>query len=534
MRRWNGWGDDGVVATLPDGAASFLESLVGPGRPRPDAALADVVATVPPTRVASHPFVGNDPLDRVLHARGQSLPDWIALRSGRLGAVPDGVARPTSDDEVRSLLSFAAATGARIVPFGGGTSVTGGVTTPPGEAPVLALDLARMAGLRRFDDASGLATFGAGTTGPDLEAALRARGRTLGHFPQSFESSTLGGWVATRSSGQESLGYGRIEALFAGGRVEAPAGTLDLPSHPASAAGPDLRQLVLGSEGRLGVITEATVRTSRLPGRDTVRAFFLPDLDRGLDAVRELAQARLPLSMIRLSTAAETTTTLVLAGRPAVVNLLTTYLRTRRIGPRRCLLLVGSAGLPSVVGPAEREAAAIVRRHAGVPAPGGLGRSWRRERFRAPYLRNALWDAGYAVDTLETAVEWRALPGLLGALAPRLRRGLDGDDEAVHAFTHLSHVYPTGSSIYTTYVFRLADDPDRTLARWATLKSLASRAIVEHGGTISHQHGVGTDHAPYLDAEKGPLGMAVLGDALRRFDPDGLMNPGKLLSGGDQ
>ncbi len=533
MRRWNGWGDDAVATALPAGAGAFLDPIVGEGAPPVDVDLADVVAAVPASRLVPHPLVSDDPVERVLHARGQSLPDWVALRSGRIATFPDGVAHPATDDDVRALIGYAVRTSTRVIPYGGGTSVVGGVTPLPGEQPTLTVDLRGLSGLRRFDARSGLATFGAGTTGPVLEATLRARGWTLGHYPQSFEYSTVGGWVATRSSGQESLGYGRIEALFAGGRLEAPAGALELPPHPASAAGPDLRQLVLGSEGRLGILTEATVRAVPLPLREAYIAAFLPDLDRGLAAVRDLAQARLSLSMLRLSTPAETTTTLALAGRPSLTDLLARYLRVRGLGARRCLLLIGVAGRERVARAAEREALGIVGRHGGLRSPGGLGRLWQRERFASPYLRNALWEAGYAVDTVETAADWSRVPALLGGLAPALRRGLADVGEGVHAFTHLSHVYPSGSSIYTTYLFRIAADPDETVRRWTILKAIASRAIVDGGGTISHQHGVGIDHAPYLQAEKGALGMALIADVARRLDPDGLMDPGKLLPGGD-
>ncbi len=529
MRRWNGWGDDAVVDTLSPEAAVMLADLVGVGARPVDARLADVVATVPPSRLPRHPLISTDPLDRLRHARGQSLPDWVALRSGRVGALPDGVARPTSDAEVRDLLAYSAAARARVIPYGGGTSVVGGIDPTDTEVPTLTIDLERLAALEGYDDRSGLATFGAGATGPAVEEALVARARRLGHYPQSWEFSTVGGWVATRSSGQQSLGYGRIEALFAGGRVEAPAGTFDMPPHPASAAGPDLRQLVLGSEGRLGIVTRAILRTAPLPEIERTSAFFLPDLERGLAAVRDLADARLPLAMIRLSTPAETMTTLALAGHPTQVALLSRYLRLRGIGRERCLLLVGVAGRRVVAMPASRASAAIVRRHGGIRAPGGLGGRWMRERFRTPYLRNVLWDAGYAADTLETAVDWAAVAPLLADLAPGLRRALADEGERVHAFTHLSHVYPSGSSLYTTYVFRVAEDPDETLHRWDVLKSAASRAIVAHGGTISHQHGVGIDHARFLPAEKGPLGMAALGDIARRFDPTGIMNPAVLL-----
>lgn len=531
MRRWNGWGEESVVDPLAPGAAAMLADLVGPpleGRPA-DARLADVVATVPASRLPPHPLVSSERLDRLRHARGQSLPDWVALRSGRIATFPDGVGRPSSRREVRDLLAYATAADARVIPYGGGTSVVGGIDPPANAGPILTIDLERLAALEAYDEPSGLATFGAGATGPTVEGALGDLGRRLGHYPQSWEYSTVGGWVATRSSGQQSLGYGRVEALLAGGHLEAPAGTLDLPPHPASAAGPDVRQLVLGSEGRLGIVTGAILRTAPLPELERTSAFFLPDLERGLAAVGELADARLPLAMIRLSTPAETITTLGLAGHAGQVSLLTRYLRLRGLGPERCLLLVGVAGRRIAALPALRGAAAIVRRHRGMVAPGGLGGRWIRERFRTPYLRNALWEAGYAVDTLETAADWSRVPALLHDLAPTLRHAILDEGERVHAFTHLSHVYPSGSSLYTTYVFRLAADPEETLRRWTRLKSAASQAIVADGGTISHQHGVGVDHRPYLAAEKGPLGMAALEDVAHRFDPAGVMNPSVLL-----
>jgi alkyldihydroxyacetonephosphate synthase len=534
MRRWNGWGDEGVEARLDPDAARFLERLIGPGTPPADAPLGAVVAAVPASRLPVQPRlpdecgVSLDAEDRVRHARGQSLPDWVALRTGRLDALPDAVARPVDASTVRAVLAFAAETDARIIPYGGGSSVVGGVTARPSEGPILTLDLERTAGLHALDERSGLATFGAGTTGPAIETGLATHGLTLGHYPQSWEGSTIGGWVVTRSSGQQSTGYGRIEALFAGGHVEAPAGSFDMPPHPASAAGPDLRHLVLGSEGRLGVLTDVVVRASRQPEEERFPAYFLPDWEAAIAAGRDLAQARLPVSMIRVSTPLETATTLALAGRPGQVRLLRRYLGLRGIGQERCLALVGLTGSRRLVGATGREVTSIIGRHGGTGAP-ALGEAWRRARFRAAYLRNTLWEAGYAVDTLETATDWATIGSLAAALGRTLRSGLESDDERVHAFSHLSHLYPTGSSLYTTYVFRIATDPDETLDRWFRLKTSASRVIVAHGATISHQHGVGADHLPYLAAEKGPLGMAVLGDVARRFDPDGIMTPGVLL-----
>jgi alkyldihydroxyacetonephosphate synthase len=506
-----------------------LKQLIGPGTPPRDVALANVVVVVPPSGLPAHPLISRAPDDRVRHARGQSLSDWIALRSGRVGVFPDGVAYPTTAAEVRDMLGFAAAAGARIIPYGGGTSVVGHINPQSGAALVLTVDMSRMNRLRRLDETNRLATFGAGVAGPDLEAQLRAQGYTLGHFPQSFEYSTLGGWIATRSSGQQSLGYGRIEQLFAGGQLEAPGGTLVLPCFPAASAGPDLREMVLGSEGRIGILTEATVRVRRLPERQDFYTVFFPDWERGLAAVRQIVQAELALSMLRLSTAAETEMTLALAGHQQIVGALERLLALRGLGSKKCMLLVGLAGDDTLVKFTRRVALDIAGKQGGVRVGRAIGRQWVKSRFRAPYLRNVLWEMGYAVDTVETAVEWTRVPAMVDAVGTALRTGLADRDERVHAFTHLSHIYPSGSSVYTTYVYRLAPDPDETLQRWQALKAAASQAIVAQGGTISHQHGVGVDHLPYLAREKGDLGVSAIRALCERFDPQGLLNPGKLV-----
>jgi alkyldihydroxyacetonephosphate synthase len=538
MRRWNGWGDDTITYPLHDAPRRFLEELVGPGTPTRDAGFEEVVSTVPPSRLPAHPLVSDEPVDRLRHARGQSLPDWIALRSGRIPAFPDGVAYPATDAEVRALLHYASEVGAQIIPYGGGTSVVGHVNALPGDTPsanlvrqpILTVDLGRLNRLHRFDATSHLATFGAGITGPDLEAQLRARGCMLGHFPQSFELSTLGGWIITRSSGQQSLGYGRIEKLFAGGKLESPAGTLVLPPFPASAAGPDLREVVLGSEGRLGILTEATVRVASLPEMEAFHACFFADFERGQEAVREIMQARLPLSMVRLSTAVETQTTLALAGHERLIGTLERLLAVRGVGEDKSMLLLGFTGREAMVQMARKETLGIAGRYGGVHVGRTFGKEWHKSRFRTPYLRNTLWELGYAIDTLETATDWTNIPTMVEVIGSALRSGLAEMGEQVHVFTHLSHLYPYGSSIYTTFLYRIAPDPDETLRRWEILKRAASRAIIDHGGTITHQHGVGTDHLPYLAEEKGELGMAVLRDLCRRFDPQGIMNVGKLIS----
>lgn len=531
MRRWNGWGDDSIEYPLPENATAFLAERVGPGVPPQDARLEDVLTAVPPSRLPAHPLIQTEPLPRLLHARGQSFPDWVALRYGRIPAFPDGIAYPTTEEEVADLLRFAAQHQVQVIPYGGGTSVVGHINPVIGAPPTLTINLQRLNRLYRLDETSHLATFGAGIRGPDLEAQLRARGFTLGHFPQSFEYSTLGGWIATRSSGQQSLGYGRIEALFAGGVLHAPAGRLEFPPHPASAAGPDVRHLLLGSEGRMGILTQATVRVAPLPGREDFHAVFFPNFASGQTAVRQIMQAGIPLSMLRLSTAVETTTTLALAGHEQLIGLLERLLAVRNIGAEKCLLLLGFSSSNELVKTARHAALEITGKQGGIHVGRTFGSQWHKSRFRTPYLRNTLWEAGYGIDTLETAVPWEDIPATLNAIEEAIRPALAPWDERVHLFTHLSHMYRHGASIYTTYLFRLAPDPEETLHRWRLMKEAASRAIVAHRGTISHQHGVGTDHAPYLQAEKGALGMAAIGNALRCFDPQGIMNVGKLIEG---
>jgi len=381
---------------------------------------------------------------------------------------------------------------------------------------VVTVDLSRMARLLTLDEVSRLATFEAGVSGPGVEAQLAARNFTLGHFPQSFEYSTLGGWVATRSVGQQSLYYGRIEDLFAGGHLEAPVGSLDLAPYPASAAGPDVRQLVLGSEGRLGFLTSATMRVRPRPSFERFTAVVFRSWPDGVEAVRRAVQRGLPLSMLRLSDPLETETTLQLAGRPSLVRWGKRGLGAAGYGQGRCLLVIGATDQrvpPLALG--------------GLPLGASVGDIWRRSRFRAPYLRNHLWDAGYTLDTVETAVPWAQVLPCAMAMTTSLEHALDR--ERVLAFAHLSHVYPDGASIYATFLFRRSGDPDETLERWRRLKSSVSQALLAHGGTISHQHGVGIDHAAYLAGEKGEAGMAALAAACRAFDPEGRMNPGELL-----
>ena len=528
MRRWNGWGDEANEFPLKPSGLAFIEEALGNGRPLPDASLDQVLEQVPESRLPDHPLISKDREKRVRHARGQSLPDWLAMRSGQFEVFPDGVAEPDSSTQVRELLDWANDQDLELIVYGGGTSVAGHINPQRRDKPVLTLSLARLNGLLALDRDSQIATFGAGTAGPALEAELRQQGYVLGHFPQSWELSTVGGWVASRSSGQQSMRYGRIEQMFAGGRVETLRGTLDIPDIPASSAGPDLREWVMGTEGRMGVITEVKVRVTPLPEHESFHVAFAPDWDSAVALVRRMVQAKLPLSMLRLSNAEETRTHLVLAGHEKLVSLLHKYLALRGNPDGKCMITFGTTGSDDQVRFALKQAKQYIRGAGGVYVGRALGRKWEDSRFRSPYLRHGLWEHGYAVDTLETCVNWARVPEMVAGIEQAIRTNA-GEGEKAHVFTHLSHLYPQGSSIYTTYAFRCSDTYEATLERWRAMKTAASEAIADTGGTISHQHGVGRDHAPWLPREKGEEGMAAIGALLEHFDPHGKLNPGCLL-----
>ena len=529
MRRWNGWGEENFSYEVTTTAKSFLKKWLGKSKKPNDISLKEMVLKVPDSRLKNHPLISTDLVERIGHSTGQSLPDWVAIRSGENLTFPDGIAYPLNKKDVREIINYAKAIDAIVIPYGGGTSVVGHLSVPKSDQPVISIYMGRMNKLINIDKKSGLANFQAGVRGPELEANLRASGFTLGHFPQSFEFSTLGGWIATRSSGQFSLNYGRIERLFAGGNVETPIGSIELPPFPASAAGPDIRELILGSEGRYGIITNGIVSISPLPELERINAAFFKNEEDGINAVRQIAQAGIPLAMMRLSLAKETTTTLNQQDPNFTLDMLNNYLLLRGANEQKVMLLYGAVGNKKRVNFALREALKIIKDNHGIYVGSTIGKHWYKNRFSYPYIRNTLWELGYAADTLETAIIWNKVPVTIREIEKTISEALNEIGEKVHVFTHLSHIYPHGCSIYTSYLFRIADTPEETLSRWNKIKTAASKVIVQIGGTISHQHGVGLDHKPYLEAEKGKIGIELIETVGRTLDPTIMMNPGKLI-----
>jgi len=529
MKRIQGWGNTKTDYPVPPPAKQYLEDVVGPPLNLKNVLIKDLIKKVPQLKFPEHPLITIDPEERLRHARGQSLSDWIDMYDGLVDTFPEGVAYPSSNQDVRDLLAFAKENQVNLIPYGGGSSVVGHLTPLNQGPPTISVDMSKMNKLIKLNEISLEATFGAGVSGPDLEKHLAEQGFILGHFPQSWEYSTLGGWIVTRSVGQQSYHYGRIEPLFVSGHMETPSGPLDLLRVPKSAAGPDLRHIVLGSEARLGILTSATVRIRRLPEEEHFYAAFFPNFTIGAEAVRQIAQAELNLSMLRLSDPLETETTFQLSGEEKLVNIAKKGLNFFGQGEQRCMLIYGLTGSPASNRLADRQLAHLVRSNKGMMVKFYLGEAWMKKRFLTPYLRNTLWDLGYALDTLETALPWDKLQKTRQDLLQVIGSGLEDENETVLVFSHISHVYTNGGSLYLTYLYRRAEDPQETLSRWKQLKTSASKIIVENGGTISHQHGVGIDHKPFLKEEKGSLGIQMTRQMIREVDPQGIMNPGKLI-----
>jgi alkyldihydroxyacetonephosphate synthase len=532
--KWWGWGDPETLPELDGGAQSALRERIGELTPTPRAAALEAFSLPPAERLpqALVDAVGPEAVftsleDRVRHAHGCGYADLARVRLGSLDAAPDAIVLPGSPAQVRHVLDVCAAEGIAVVPFGGGTSVVGGVAPERGpHGRLISLDLTRLREVE-VDRRSLTATLGAGLRGPEAEAALNREGVILGHFPQSFEYATIGGFAATRSAGQASSGYGRFDALVASVRLIAPAGEMRTLETPHTAAGPALRELIVGSEGTFGVIPDVTVRVRPAPAVRRYEAWIAEDFEAGAEIVRSLAQGPGLPGVIRVSDREETSVSLALSGPRG----LTGALFGRYLGLRRradgCLIVVGHEGEEESV--ARRRALAVRALRSGGAAYHGqsAGRSWEHGRFQGPYLRDTLIGMGAMVETLETSHTWARLGELHAAIGAAIGDSLAAQGTPGFVFCHLSHAYADGASLYFTFIARAREGEQ--LEQWRAVKRAASEAIVAKGGTITHHHAVGRDHAPYMEAEVGRTGLEALRAIKERLDPAGIMNPGKLL-----
>jgi alkyldihydroxyacetonephosphate synthase len=531
--KWWGWGATDKRLEIGPGAQSMLRSELGAAEPALRVALEEIALPEPRrlpdgvVRAAGDAGVLTGHEQRVLRSGGKSYPDLFRMRNGQLEGAPDAVVVPESGEQIAAILEACAEGGVAVVPFGGGTSVVGGVEPHAGpHGAAIALDLARL-GHCEVDSISMTARLGPGLRGPEAEAALGAHGVTLGHFPQSFEYATIGGFAATRSAGQASAGYGRFDELVTAIEMITPAGRLATLATPHTAAGPALRELIVGSEGTLGVITDVTVRVRPAPEVTRYEGWITEDFASGAETVRALAHAdRLP-DVARLSDPEETRISLALSGTAGLKRTaLDAYLRLRR-RTGGCMMIVGWEGEPAEVERRRALSSRTLRDTGAVKLGAAPGRAWSHGRFEGPYLRDELLDLGYFVETLETSHTWSRYDDLYRAVGDALRGALSAEGTPGLVWCHLSHAYRDGASLYFTFVAPRKAGAE--IEQWRAVKTAACEAIVATGGTITHHHAVGRDHAPYMPAEVGELGIEALRALKERLDPAGIMNPGKLL-----
>jgi alkyldihydroxyacetonephosphate synthase len=532
--KWWGWGEPAKLPELDEAARDVLRERIGELQPWPlareldDFELPPAVA-LPEAVVAA---VGAENVcdsvgDRVRHAAGKGYADLARMRLGALETAPDAVLVPQDAAAVRRAIDACSAAGVAIVPFGGGTSVVGGVEAIRGtHERLVSLDLTALRTVA-VDRRSLTARLGAGLRGPEAEGALAAAGLTLGHFPQSFEYATVGGFAATRSAGQASSGYGRFDALVSSVRLIAPAGDLETLETPHTAAGPALRELVVGSEGALGVIPDVTVRVRPAPPVRRYEGWMAESFEAGAEIVRALAQGPGLPSVIRVSDEEETASSLALSGPRGLTGRLFGGYVSARKRAGGALMIAGFEGDEEATARQRALTVRALRAGGAVPLGQAAGRSWEHGRYQGPYLRDTLIGMGAMAETLETSHTWSRLEELRAAVGGAIRGTLAAGGTPPLVWCHLSHAYPDGASLYFTFIARARRGAE--LAQWAEVKRAASEAIVAHGGTITHHHAVGRDHAPYMRAEVGETGLELLRAAKERLDPAGVMNPGKLL-----
>ena len=520
---WSGWGDPAQARTLSPEVLELLSQALGVRAPAPAVEVSEV--RLPAPRLGDGPaerlaavvgadHVRTDDEARLLHTRGKSTPDLLRIRSGDAGGAPDAIVLPGSHDEVLELLAVCSRERVVAVPFGGGTSVVGGLEPDrEGFAGVVAIDLRRLDRVLDLDEVSRTATLEPGLRGPDAEALLGERGYTIGHHPQSFLYASIGGFAAARSSGQASAGYGRFDERVVGLRVATPRGTLELGRAPKSAAGPDLRQLFLGSEGAFGVITAVRVEVRPAPAVRVYDGWRFGSFSAGAGGFRALIQDGPVPTVLRLSDEAETALNLA---RPSELG---------AGGEGGCLGIAGYEGTEADV-ESRRAGASAVLRGLGAEPDEEAGATWERDRYSGPYLRDALLGAGAIVETLETTTFWSGVDGLYAGVGGALRDTLGGLGAPPVVLCHISHVYRSGASLYFTVGAAMLDDP---LAQWGAAKTAASDAILAAGGSITHHHGVGRDHREHYAREIGPLGVDALRAVKAALDPEGIMNPGVLV-----
>lgn len=528
------WGDPKIETKLEPRQVAALEQMLElklepgkrihsgdkaiqlpPAQPLPDEFLDKLAAIVGPENLVV------DDLSRASHACGKFYGELIELRAGRVPHPPQAVAYPRSQAEVEEVVALCSEQEVPLIPFGGHSSVTRGLAAPKGG---VSLDLTRH--LNRVLNVSPIdcsVTVEPGIYGPALEQGLNRAGYTLGHFPQSFEFSTVGGWLATRGAGQTSTGYGKIENLVLGLRMSTPAGTIRTRPLPAEAIGPDLDQLLVGSEGVFGVITEATLKIRKyLPENTRLASYMFKDFEPAVEAMRRIMQARSGTPyLFRLSDPEETEAAFLMDRKKG--SLADKVLRFLGYEPgRRSIMLLSTEGDKVYARLVARRAGRIARRLGGFALGSSPTYKWLAKRFSSAYLREPLMDLGLRADTLETSVNWERLMDLWHAARAYIK-----NRPHTICMVHLSHVYENGANLYFTFISPMAAENEPS--DFAEFHSGLVRVILDNGGSLSHHHGIGRLLGPWMQEEVGPTAMGFLRAIKRHLDPAGVMNPGGIL-----
>lgn len=539
--RWWGWGVDGNDKPITAESEKLLQREIGMSLEanNPPRDIAEV--TIPDSRLADDDIaalsavvgeesVATDHDTRVKHAVGRSYADLARLRAAKLDVAPDAVVLPKTEEQIEQLLKVCSERKIAIVAFGGGTSVVGGVEAIDGGlGKAIAVSMVAFDKILEIDEVSGTVTVESGVFGPDLEEALSAKGFTAGHFPQSFEYSTVGGWVSCRSAGQESSGYGRIDRNVIGMRVVTPAGTMEFRDMPSSASGPNPRELFLGSEGTLGIITHVTIALNKRPEKMLFDTYFFNSFDEAAQVMRELEQSGHVPHLARLSDEKETKFGLTQLASGNLSENVIKYLKFRGIDTP-CMTIFGFAQTDALGARVARERLATRLLTKKCVRVGSIpGMAWVNHRFSSPYLRDVMMTRRVGVDTLETATTWDQACELRRKIISRMEAAGEAHGTPVYVFCHISHMYESGCSLYFTYFFR--ETEGEILQQWMDIKSAASNAMMEFGGTITHHHGVGQDHSPQYYEENTELFAKVMQNIKKELDPAGILNPGKLATG---
>jgi alkyldihydroxyacetonephosphate synthase len=553
--KWWGWGVEGVGFHWEDkpGFAPFVQFAVGldlhtapvVGMPEFDKltvakSLASAAFTASLASVVGEDNVSTDKMERVVHTYGKSIRDLIRVRSNLIERAPDVVVYPADEDEVQRVVDLAVAADAVIIPFGGGSNIASSLEPRSDETRVvLSLDMGRMRELIDIDEESGLARIQAGALGPDLEEQLGARGWTIGHFPDSFTHSSLGGWIATRSSGMQSDKYGDIADIVRGLHVVRPGGILVIRPIPSASTGPSVREMILGSEGRLGIITEATVQVHRTPAKRDVFGYFFPNWEAGTAAMQEIAESDAAPSITRVSDGRETGFSLATSkerhgfDKFAAGTVLPTLMKSKGWAKQPgglesiCLSFIGFEGGEAHAKRQKKLVDKIVKKHGGMGVGKGPGVLYDQKKFDTPYLRDFLLDRGAAGDVSESAMPWSKVNQVHDAVRVAADKAFDEIGIQGWIMSHLSHSYHSGACLYFTFAFVMGDDP---IGEYNVVKTAIQQAFMDNGGSLSHHHGVGLEHAPWLEQDISTQGVAVMRGLFESADPGENFNPRKIVA----